>query len=166
MKKVSKPSNNIRIRKYRDLLSTGGYGIVLFCIWNIIKIFIYIEDIIPVFAEEYSLDDQTLVLSSIIYLVCANLVAIIVGVISIKEGKKGRVKGIIHQIATSFIALVGLSILVTDTLGFIYYGTFDALLLLLSLFDVVYFLAGLQMAVSSIMLAKLEKQERRNNHEC
>ena len=99
----------LKIRKNKDIIYTNGYGVLVFILWNLIKVILYSVDAVPEVDPEVA-TELDILFSSLFSSVLAaiTIFTIITGIMAIRVGKKNsrhRIALIVLSVITCLLSL-------------------------------------------------------------
>lgn len=147
-------------RKFKDILATSGYGVVIFIIWGFIKELLYLRWVIP---NTENIDYQIFNLGSLIFGVIILGICLTTGLLAKQSGKSDKKEKPILIVFAFILALLALVALAADAALFIVLDEFDLFAVFSFIADILFNCFVLQIVISFFVLRKLYKKEEANN---
>ena len=149
-----------QIRKNQDLLSSCGYGVIIFLLWSFVKLTIYIINLWPDAGQPFDPERKIYIISLISSSSVQLIIGLIAGYLTYKEGKHDKKCGLILRIFSIILVIMGIGFVVGDSYLFVELGEFDVILLVTLIIDLLYLFFCIVVMVSALKLSKLYKLDK------
>lgn len=156
-------SIKLKIRKNKDIIYTNGYGVLVFILWDLIKIVLYSVDAAPDSAMSNDLDTLYLSLFSSV-LAAITILTAITGFMAIRVGKKNSRHRIALIVLSIITCLFSVQLMVDDIYLCMIIASYSISIYIVSILtDIFFFMMTLFLTISSFKLNRLRKLEKEAN---
>lgn len=153
-----------KIWKNKDILSTCGYGVIIFIVWTFIKQLLYSMHIMPS-NDELAEDIYSII--SVIYNTVIFIACLATGFLARKYGRKDRKEKPTIFVLSIILSILSVLTVFVDSFLLIYIiEEFDILSLIAVIMDLLFCIFVIRIASSVFTLKKLYKIREANNNEC
>lgn len=152
-----------KIRKYKNTLTTAGYGIIVLVIWIFIKSLIYINWNYPTTKEEF---DKNILFAYVLFSAVELVYCLISSFIITKCGKTSKKANVPILVVSIFLLLFSITCFGFSILAIVRPNGVSALNVVDIIEDIIFLFFTTKILFSIIKLIKLEKIIRKYNDEC
>lgn len=153
-------SIKLKIRKNKDIIYTNGYGVLVFILWDLIKIVLYSVDAAPDSAMSNDLDTLYLSLFSSV-LAAITILTAITGFMAIRVGKKNSRHHVALIVLSIVTCLFSIQLMVDDIYLCVIVVSYGIPISIISvLTDFFFFTMVLLLTISSFKLNRLCRLEK------
>lgn len=155
----------LKIRKNKDIIYTNGYGVLVFILWDLIKIVIFSIDASPDTSSVSAIDLDVIYLSLISSVLAAiTILAAITGFMAIRVGKKNSKRYVALIVLSVITCLFSVQLMVDDIYLCTIIASYSISIYIISILtDVFFFMMTLFLTISSFKLNRLRKLEKEAN---
>lgn len=155
----------LKIRKNKDIIYTNGYGVLVFILWDLIKIVLYSIDASPDTSPIKANDSSLLYLSLFVSVLAAiTIFAAITGYMAIRVGKKNSKRYVALIVLSVITCLFSVQLMIDDIYLctiIVSYGLSISVISVLT--DIFFFVMTLILTIASFKLNRLRKLEKEAN---
>ena len=148
-----------RTRKNRDILSACGYGVIVFCLWGLIKILIWAFIIVP----GLEIDPSTISSSNyfwpyVINTIILYIFSFLTGLFSVRNGKKDKNYIVLICIFSIPLVILNCLSLAYDIYIQIKLIDVDGFYIASTVIEVIFIYFSIRVMISSFLLKKYSKK--------